>query len=275
MSYTPRTIAVIYAQLVAAKKANSSLSGLSSPSNVAYWNLWLWIVATAQNLLEQIWSILQIEIETTVASAAPETKNWIQAKVLAFQYDATTPQVVQVNTDLSVGYPVVDATLRIITNCAVIGGSGSLTIKAAPVVTAPQKAALISYLTEILGADISFAVINLAADTLDIFGTVYYNGQYAGSVVANVTAAVNTYLASIGFNGMVKVSDLIETIRNVTGVTDFVPLNIYATPSGGAATYLVNTNNIVSREYQSYSGQIGIDGGNPLSTSLTFSIDNA
>jgi len=269
MSYIARTWQTIQTQTIT--QVNSLIPTLTSTSNAAYWRLWTFITAVSQNLMEQRFTVLQTEIETTVSKAAPETLNWIQAQVLAFQYGNT----IEIKSDLSIGYPT-PAQPLIITNCAVVGNvNGGITIKvttAGGLLSAAQENALTSYLDTILGADINFTVINANPDVLDIFGTVYYDGQLSGSIVTNVTNAVNAYITSLGFNGTVKVSDLIEVIRTATGVNDFVPDNIYASPFGGSAIYLVQNKLIQGREYITNSGQIGIDGGNPLSTSLTYTI---
>lgn len=249
-----------------------------TPSKTSAIGLIISIVAWATNLLEQIQDTFVGEVETIIADGVPETAPWIKAQVLLFQYSATVAQVIQLNADFSISYPVVDASLRIINNCAVVGnGSGGVVIKVtsnAGLLSGPQITALLSYLDTILGPDINYTLINANPDTLDIFGTVFYNGQYAGGIITAVTNAVNTYLASLGFNGVVKLSDLIEAIRNTPGVTDFKPTDVYAAPFGGTASYMISASNIQSREYQTNSGKIAIDGGNPLSTSLIYSIDN-
>lgn len=249
-----------------------------TPSKTSAIGLIISIVAWSINFLEQIMDTFTGEVESIIAAGIPETEEWIRQQAFNFQYSATNPQVIQLNPDFSISYPVVDPSLRIINNCAVVGdGNGGVKIKVtsnAGLLTGPQSAAFASYLDAILGGDINYSVINANPDTLDIFGTVYYNGQYAGNIVATVTAAVNAYLTSLGFNGIVKLSDLIDTIRTTPGVTDFQPSDVYASPFGGTPQYLVKASNIQTREYQTNSGQIAIDGGNPLSTSLTFSIDN-
>ena len=273
--FQSRTWQVILAQIVI--QVNSLLPGLTSTSSAAYWRTWAFIVAVSQNLMEQRFTVLQNELEATAAQAAPETTAWIQNQVLLFQYG----NVIQINTNLSISYPL-PALPLIINNCAVVGnGSGGITIKvtsASGLLSTAQENALLSYLDQILGGDINFTVINALPDMLDIFGTVYYNGQYSGSIVQNVTDAINNYITNIGFNGTIKVSDIIDAIRVVVGVTDFVPNVIWAAANGStyptSGIYLVNNEQILSREYNTISGQIQIDGSNPLSSSLNFTISN-
>jgi hypothetical protein len=273
--YQPRTWQIILAQIVL--QVNSLIPGLTSTSSVAYWRTWAFIVAVSQNLMEQRFAVLQTEIENTAAQAAPETTAWIQNQVLLFQYG----NIIQINTNLSISYPL-PALPLIINNCAVIGnGSGGIIIKvtsASGLLSTAQENALLSYLDQILGADINFTVINALPDILDIFGTVYYNGQYSGSIVQNVTDSINNYITNIGFNGTIKISDIIDAIRGVVGVTDFVPNIIWAAANGSSyptsGIYLMNYGQILGREYNTISGQIQIDSSNPISSSLTFTIAN-
>jgi hypothetical protein len=273
MAYEARNWETIFAQIKA--QVNTLITSLTSTSMAAYWQLWAFITAVSQNLMEQRFTILQQELETTASAAAPETTSWIQAQVLAFQYG----NQIQINPDFSIGYPDPQLPL-IISNCAVVpNGAGGIGIKVtsdAGLLSSAQSNALTSYLQSILGADLgaNFSLINALPDTLIITGDLYYNGQYSGSIVDNVTNAVNDYITAIGFNGTIKVSDLIEVIRTAAGVTDFVPNNISASPNAGSPIYLVQTGTIKGREYITSSGKIEIDGGSPLSTSLTYRIDN-
>lgn len=285
MGYTPRTIEVIQNQIITQLSAYPLLAPLlPNTSQVAKFTNWTFIIAFAINAVENIWAILQTQIETIASTSAPETTTWIQAQVLAFQYG----NFIQVNNNFQIVYPAATAQPLIITNCAVIGdGSGGLIIKvttASGLLSSAQMNSLLSYLDIILGADINFTVINALPDLLDITGTVYYNGQYAGSIVNNINVAISNYITSLGFNGTIKVSDIIKVIRNTEGVTDFSngngagQLNIWAAPNGSTyptgGTYLVTNGVINTREYITNSGQIAIDSANPLSASLTFQISN-
>lgn len=281
MAFIPRTIAQIQAQIIASKEADSNLSGLTSTSQVSYWRLWVFIQAVAINLLEQIMAIFIGEVETIVASGVPGTAPWIRSEVLKFQYSATTPQVVEVNTtDFTIGYPTVDPTLQIISSCAVVPNlSGTIVVKAATGTTpaplsSPQVTALGSYLTEILPAGAVFQIISANADTLRVDGTVYYNGQYTATIQASVEAALTAYMAALPFNGVVKVSDIERAILSVAGVTDVTFTLIRAKPDGGTNTDLVSASTELSRSYQTYAGYIVNDGTNPFSSTLTYLVAN-
>ena len=275
-----RTIAVIKAQILASVAADSDLAVLTSQSQTAYWRLWCYIQAVAINLFEQIIDLFTIEIETLIASNVPATVPWIRAEVLLFQYSAANPQVVQINDDFSVGYATVDETLQIISNCAVVPkNNGQIDIKVATdspptQLSAPQVVALSAYIDDILPAGALYNVVNAAADTLRIDGTIYYNGQYNGTIQADVEAALATFMASLPFNGVIKVTDIIQALLDVAGVTDVNLSQITVVGDNGVTTNLILASTEVVRSVQTYSGYVIEDVGNPFSTTLTYAVAN-
>lgn len=275
-----RTIAVIKAQILASVAADSDLAVLTSQSQTAYWRLWCYIQAVAINLFEQIIDLFTIEIETLIASNVPATVPWIRAEVLLFQYSAANPQVVQINDDFSVGYATVDETLQIISNCAVVPkNNGQIDIKVATdspptQLSAPQVVALSAYIDDILPAGALYNVVNAAADTLRIDGTIYYNGQYNGTIQADVEAALAIFMASLPFNGVIKVTDIIQALLDVAGVTDVNLSQITVVGDNGVTTNLILASTEVVRSVQTYSGYVIEDVGNPFSTTITYAVAN-
>lgn len=275
-----RTIAVIKAQILASVAADSDLAVLTSQSQTAYWRLWCYIQAVAINLFEQIIDLFTIEIETLIASNVPATVPWIRAEVLLFQYSAANPQVVQINDDFSVGYATVDETLQIISNCAVVPkNNGQIDIKVATdspptQLSAPQVVALSAYIDDILPAGALYNVVNAAADTLRIDGTIYYNGQYNGTIQADIEASLETFMASLPFNGVIKITDIITALLDVSGVTDVNLSQITVVGDNGVTTNLILASTEVVRSVQTYSGYVIEDVGNPFSTTLTYAVAN-
>lgn len=276
-----RSIDTIYNQLLAQKAANTDLSGLTSTSKVAYWNLWLYIQAVCANLLEQaIDAFITTEIEPTVSALPPATPQWVKDQVLKFQYDATTPQIITL-VDFIPTYAIVDETLRIITQCAVITDANkNVRVKVAkdnpPVKLAVQELAdLQSTLDLIEPAGVSPIAISLDPDRLFIEATIYYDGQYTPVISDNVIAAINAFLLNIPFNGVIRVSALEEAIIDVTGVNDIVFTNIRARDSVtalGSAQYLIQNQLQISRSWNTVAGYIEEENtaGNTFADKLTF-----
>ena len=287
MSFTPRTISQIQKQIISTKESLPDLDGLTSTSSVAYWNLMTFIQAVASNLNEQAMAVFLDEIESVVALSVPGTAPWIQNEVLKFQYNTSTPQVVEVKEDFTIGYATVIPADQIISNCAVIVSStGVLNIKvttgvpAAPL-NASQLVALNSYLNTVLAAGQYINVVSQNPDELAVYGTVFYNGQYNAAIQANVIAALDAYILKFStsaqsggsFNGLVKLSDIENVILAVDGVVDWQPSQVTVTAFGSLAPVnLVLSNTIISRSALAYSGYLKNDSANPFSATLSFAV---
>lgn len=233
-----RTIDEIQQEIIDAKNADANLAALNSPSAVAIWRLWTRIVAGAIETQEQLWDVFKEELEQIAREAVPGTADWLQKRVLEFQYDAANPQVVTV-IDGKATYSTIDESLRIITRAAVVeqtnnrvlvkvakdDGSGGL-----EPLTTDEVNALISYLDAIGFVGIAIDTISLLPDRLRLEGQVYYNGQFVESTVkAAVIVAINSYLASVSvenFNGEIIREEIVDAIQAVEGVTGVDTLNV-------------------------------------------------
>ncbi|RYD57009.1 MAG: hypothetical protein EOP56_09385 [Sphingobacteriales bacterium] len=259
-----RTIADIQNQIIANVEADSDLSGVNSPSKRALWRLWTYIVATAISVFEQILDIARADIEATVAAAPPATAAWVQQRMFEFQYDATTPQYVQL-VDLVPQYTTVDESLRIITRCSVTKGFyNNVNIKLAKgdtpePLTTDEKNAAQDYINTIGIAGINYLVNSTDSDKLYIAADIYYKGSFSSTIATTVIAAIDSYLAAIPFDGIVKLVDLLDVMKSVTGVNDVVLKSVGAREDSVAfanKTLLINNNTWQLTQWQTVSGYI-------------------
>ncbi|MCW3128208.1 MAG: hypothetical protein JWO03_3866 [Bacteroidetes bacterium] len=273
-----RLISGIRATIQAALAANNNLTYVDSggvtrnittnTSRRAMWLNWSDVVATCQAILEQLMDVYQSNIEAQVAKAASASQLWIQAKMFEFQYDGTLlPQIVQL-IDTVPQYPVVDATKRIITACAVsVDQANNVNIKIAkgnPFVklATDEAAAAQAYINIIGDAGITYNVISLDPDKLFIRANIYYQGQYANIIKTNVITALVNFLQNLSktnFDGSLKMSDLEGVIRGVTGVDDVEMVDVTARPNAisfGSGTQLIQNKNLLNRLYLSKAGYI-------------------
>jgi len=276
-----RQISEIQQQMLDNIAADTTLATLlTSTSKRAIYRLFAYIVAVAINALEQLIDIFTASVEDIASKAAPATSAWLQNQILKFQYSATTPQVIQL-IDYAPAYPIVDETLRIISRCSVTTNlSNSVLIKVATGTTpaalsAPQLSALQSYVSQIGVAGVNYFVTSDASDKLYVQANVYYLGQYSAVIVANVVAAIESYLAAIPFNGQVKITDLEDAITKVEGVTDVVLVNVRArgnATSFANGSFLVQNQQTIGRLWSTLAGYIvgETTSGNTLNDSLTF-----
>ena len=276
-----RSTPTIYQQLLAAKNAQSALNVITSASQVAIWNLWLWITAQSENIFEQYCDQFTANLETLILNAPAITPMWIVQMCKFFQYSASNPQVLQVNVSntypfVSLSYPNVNSLYNVVSQAACLNNGNNIIIikvtgASAPLDGSPGTGglmcqALISFLNTVLPPNIQYILVNDAADLIYIGAQIYYNASYSGVIQANVQSAITTYLQSIPFNGVVTLSALEEAILAVAGVNDIVLNNVAwrkatdPTPTGGPPptneNNLVANNTIIARNYQTYAGYV-------------------
>lgn len=265
-----RTIAIIQQQMIAKWQSEPVLAAANSPSQVSIWKLLLFIPAVGIGLFEQLLDIYKTQIEVFASTIAPGTPSWYQNQVNLFQYDAVNPQIVQL-VDFVPTYAVVNPALRIISRCSVKTNSNKVvnikvaTAEPPTTLSGSQVSALEAHLTEIGFAGTETSVINLASDKLICQAVVYYNGQYASTIQADVIAAMDLYLKNIPFSsndpasGKVKVSALSDSVQSVAGVTDFVFQNVSARLNTSAiinGSPLVVGGATINRVYETGAGYI-------------------
>jgi len=276
-----RSIATIVALLDAEQAAQTGLSGLNSPSTTAIFKLWKYIVATQMFLQETLWDIYKAALELTISKAAVGTSAWLQDKVLKFQYDATTPQVLSVGSDFSVNYTTVDTTKQIITRAAVNRtAQRTVLVKVAksdpPVaLSGPELSSLNGYLDDICFAGVNYVATSLVSDKLYLKANVYYDGQYSSTISDAVISAVNVYLATLPFDGKIKLSAIVDSIQSVTGVNDVVLEDVAVRADATAfasKTYMVQGNTTLIPLYQLAAGYIIAEttASNTFTDTLTF-----
>lgn len=259
-----RSINTIQQQLIASKKSDTTLQKLTSPSQVAIWRSWTFIVATAINLLEQVIDIYKASIEASIQKGGVGTMPWLRERVLEFQagddayYNSSTGKV---------KYNVVDTTKQIISRCSVTESSNrSVYVKIAAgnppaPIGSTQLNQLKFYLNQLRFAGTQINVINANADKMQVWCDVYYDGQYADVIKTNVVASLNTYCLNLSsatnFNGVVINNDIIDTIRAVSGVKRVVLKKVIVTPDGGGdATVFDLSLGIDISEIETYSGYV-------------------
>jgi len=247
------------------------LSDLNSASNTSIVKLWKYIVAQCQSILENLWDRKQAEIESILANGVAPTAYWIRSKTFEFQYDATTPQIIQL-VDLVPTYVPVDETKRIVTICNTKAVNNIVYLKVAkdspPVkLSAPEEAALLAYwantgdgTTKGYGIGYGGCIIqitNVDPDLVYLKATIKYNGQYNATIQADVTAALNTYLTSLPITSTFRIVDLIDSLQGVQGFNNIFinDLSIRkASVAWGGGTALVTADTTLLDQLEVFAG---------------------
>lgn len=276
-----RKISVIQDQIIASKEAQDALADLDSPSQVAIWRVWTFIQAVAINLMEQAIDIYIAFIESKIIKAGVGTLPWMRDRILEFQSGDNV-----IYSDGVISYPVVDTTKQIITRCSVTQDTNrSIKVKVAK--SEPPAALSGTELLELTyyGRQIQFAgtQLNFVTDTSDklyILGEVFYDGQFATSIEADVIAALDSYCSSLSnaenFNGTVLASAIETAILQVEGVKDVNIEQIAARPNATAFASRIIIYDLPTgvniKMYETFAGYIvqETDSGHAFTDSLTF-----
>jgi hypothetical protein len=258
-----RTVAQIKQSMLDAKNADPTLSALTSTSQTAKWNLYYFIVASCIAIFEQLQDLFKTDLEAIASTAAPSTPQWTRNKVLKYQKG----DVAQLNTTtFTVEYPTINTANQILTRCAVITAPNrTVLIKVAksnpPVpVSVGELAELQSYIETFNPAGIAFTLINENSDKMEVAATIYYNGQYSAVISTNVVAALNNYMATLPFNGVISTQAVVDAIQAVDGVNSVSLTRILVrkhTVAYGAGVTLYNlSTGVDSVQYQTIAGYV-------------------
>jgi hypothetical protein len=258
-----RSISQIKQSMLDAKNADSTLSALTSTSQTAKWNLYYFIVASCIAIFEQLQDLFKTDLEAIASTAAPSTPQWTRNKVLKYQKG----DVAQLNTTtFTVEYPTINTANQILTRCAVITAPNrTVLIKVAksdpPVpVSVGELAELQSYIETFNPAGIAFTLINENSDKMEVAATIYYNGQYSAVISTNVVAALNNYMATLPFNGIISTQAVVDAIQAVEGVNSVSLTRILVrkhTVAYGAGVTLYNlSTGVDSVQYQTIAGYV-------------------
>lgn len=278
-----RTIEQIQASIITDIQATPELAEANSTSKRAIWRLFAYVQASAILLLEQIIDVFTTENDIKISKAIPATASWLNAKVFEFQYSATNPQIVQLINFAPV-YPVIDASLRLISRCSVVTTiSNQVIIKVAknepPVaLTTTELNSLQSYINNIGIVGVNYSCQSLVSDKIHIEAEIYFDGQYSTVIAGTVENAINIFLSKLSFNGNLKISDIELAIRNVVGVNDVLLKNIKMRSDATAfvdGTFLVQNNTVISRIFPTIAGYVVAEttSGQTFADKLTFIVN--
>jgi hypothetical protein len=224
-----RTIAQIQASIAAAKTADPALSGLTSASQVAVWQLWTWVVAVCQWTLENLFDAHKAEVQGIIATQKPHSLQWYVTMAKAFQYGITLPP----DTDVYAVVPPVSLSVLIVDYAAAVELSNLVRIKAATLsggvlapLTSLQLTAFTAYMSAIKDAGVRLQLTSGPPDTLQLALNIFYDPlildntgkRLDGTDNTPVLDAVNAFLDTLPFNGLFVLNFLIDALQAVEGV---------------------------------------------------------
>jgi hypothetical protein len=266
----PWTQQEIFDDIQQEKQSRAELSSLNTVSAVSITIGWQYVTSVILAKFKKFLDLFYLEIEAKAKAAQSGTREWYVQKAKEFQYGDTLQVINNIAT-----YAVIDTEKQIIAAASITKPvNGISTLKVAKLVSAELQrlsddefTSFKSYIDRIMFAGSAIEVISVESDLLRIYGSVYYDALYTPDVVKDaVIIAIEEYVKNIDFDGVIKVSEISNTIQRVEGVTDVVITGVQAIPDGGSPVP-------VPRTYTTSSGYCKIDPANSLESTLTFNAE--
>ncbi len=281
-----RTIAEIYDQLNQVKSNMTELDGYITESTgvpvdnsenliidavagskVAKWRLWLWIVAVASWLIENIVGSGELSLKAIINGQRPHNLQWYEDETKKWQYGH---EIEWIDND-HWGYTVDDESARLATAVsATNSGNGEVTIKAVKTVAGVltplsdlEKSSLEGFWERWKDAGVEIVLVSDQVNQLQIDATIVRdrlilaadNTLLRDSSINPLTLAFDDYLEAIPFNGVIRITDIEQSAKLAEGIKDFVITALFISPDGVTFTP-------VSREVIPSSGFANILEGN-------------
>jgi hypothetical protein len=224
---------------------------VKSNSKVAQWRLWLWIMAVASWVVENIFDLFKADISNILSTKRPHTLKWYAEETKKFQYGYGL-----VWKDDTYVYEVDDPDSRIVKYAACVEKQGKIVLKVAKEVggvktplSVAEKAALTEFWRKYKDAGVRIEIVSLPADLFKANLTIVRdrlvldgsNRLLRDASVYPIKNAIDTYGANLEFDGKIVLSKLVDAIQAAEGVVD-VQLNSASVKPSGGAWSLVNMN---------------------------------
>ena len=255
------------------------LQDLSSTSKVAIWRLWVWVVAFAAWVTDNLFDEHTIQIEALGDTLITGTASWIRDQCFKFQLGDT---LIYNPVNGAFEYATVNEAAQIIKRASILEVGGVVIIKVAkedvggnPIkLSASEKTSFNTYINQIKFAGTNTAVKSEDPDLLKIFYDVHYDPLVLSSTgeslsspgVFPVEDAINDFISTLPFDGVLNLTELTDAVQLASGVND--PVLTQAEAKFGALPYAA-----INREYVADAGYMKIDPAFPLTSTLTYIAD--
>ena len=261
-----RTIAEIYNALNASKASMAELNSyvvstsvpgstqdnsvdlaidISSGSKVAVWRLWLWIFAVGSWMIEVLFDRHTADVTAVLEAKRVHTLRWYADQAKQWQYGYA---LAWINNQYQ--YAISDDNAKIIKYAAASESNGKITLKVAKdsggskaPLTTLEKSTFNDYIKKAKDAGVMMEIVSLPADQLKVHITIVRdrlvldanNNLLRDNSINPITSAIEVFGSSLEFDGILRLSKLVDAIQAAEGVID-VRLD-YAWWKPAGATY--------------------------------------
>ena len=222
--------------LVSGTTATPDPNAIDSTSQVADWNLWLYVVAFVMCTLDNLFDLHKSEVDTDIATLKPHSLTWYQSLALRFQYgqDTIADSDQYANTSLTADQITAQ---QIIAQAAVTEVSTAtdigLRVKVVKLtggtytqLISAELTAFNAYMNLQKDAGVNIIAQSLPPDGLKLGIQIFYDAlilksdgsRIDGTAQTPVPDAINAYLKALPFNGEYANTRLSNALQLVTGV---------------------------------------------------------
>ena len=228
-----KSIAEIKAAILAEKAKHQELIGLNSPSKVAIYNLWAYVVATVAWVQYQLWEVLQVELNDLIRQQKLYTLYWWQNTALAYRHGHALNEATGSYLDDDYTEDAI-AAAQIVSRAAVIelevNNRKHLFVKVAKTendtlapLAADELSGLEQYIARIKPAGTKVVLFTGPPDQLRLTLDYYYDPlqltetgtRIDGTSNSPVQDAIREYLQVLKFNGEFTISDLEDRLQQL------------------------------------------------------------
>lgn len=218
-------------------KAKERFPGLSV-SDVAEWRSWTYIFSVAIRSMQLIVERFETWINSRLALPRPGTIGWYVDIAKRYQegYD------LGLLADGSLGYDLIDPSVRIISAVSVAEASGGVVVFKVAKMVEGELAALSpgellrfrNYINLVKFVGTQTNVVSVASDELSYDIEVYFDPAVQLSIIEDrVRDALISFRNSLGFDGLIYKQKFLFALMSVPGVVTVKLVSLSARPSGG------------------------------------------
>jgi len=216
---------------------------LSSGSKVANWRLWLWIMAVGSWLVENLFDLHKKEISSILEQKQPHHLRWYAEESKKFQYGFAL-----VWKDYRYQYETDEPQARIIKYAAASEQNGKVLLKVAKEVsgqktplTLQEKDIFAQFWNRWRDAGVKIEIISQAPDVVKVHLTIVRDRLVLASdntllrdpSVNVIDQAIDTFSQSLEFDGILRLSALVDALQAAEGIIDVKLSQAWHKPSGG------------------------------------------
>jgi len=242
---------------------------VTSGSRVAIWRLWLWIFAYCSWLIEKLFDRHQSNIEEIIDAERPHTLRWYAEESKKWQYGYAMTW-----SGSAYSYAIDDPDARIVDYAAASERNGKVILKVAKdsggtkvPLTSLEKAAFTDFWTKWKDAGVKLEIISQQADLLKVQLKIIRdrlvldssNNLLRDPSVNPVANAIKAFGDGLEFDGILRLSKLVDALQAAEGVIDVKLTAAWWKPYGGSYQ-------AVDMFIESVSGHFVIDNDNSILT---------